>query len=116
MKPSRPMDKRMFVAQIVGCSMEDDIPHGSWALFRLFTTPPSPTAIDGRRVIVQLREDDPDTGGRYTLKRWRVMKYTGDGGIESVELRPDNPDFKTIKLSAKDGEIRPIAEFLELVS
>ncbi len=115
-KPSRPMDKRMFVAQIVGRSMEDDIPHGSWALFRLFTTPPSPTAIDGRRVIVQLREDDPDTGGRYTLKRWRVMKYTGDGGIESVELRPDNPDFKTIKLSAKDGEIRPVAEFLELVS
>jgi len=115
-KPSRPMDKRMFVAQVVGRSMEDDIPHGSWALFRLFPTPPSSTAIDGRRVIVQLRENDPDTGGQYTLKRWRVTKYTGDGGVESVELRPDNPDFKTIKLSAKDGEIRPVAEFLELVS
>ncbi|MGH7270037.1 MAG: hypothetical protein ACREJ3_06360, partial [Polyangiaceae bacterium] len=75
-----------------------------------------PTAIDGRRVIVQLREDDPDTGGQYTLKRWRVTKYTDDGGIASVELRPDNPDFKTIKLSAKDGEIRPVAEFLEIVT
>ena len=115
-KPSRPVDKRMFVAQVVGSSMEDGIPNGVWGLFRLFLTPPSPTAIDGRRVVVQLHETDPDTGGQYTLKRWRVTKYAADGGVERVELRPDNPDYKSIKLSAKDGEIRPVAEFLEIVS
>jgi hypothetical protein len=117
-KPSRPIDKRMFVAQVVGHSMEDGIPSGTWAIFRRFTSeaPSSPTALDGRRVVVQLRETDPETGGQYTLKRWRVTKYAADGGVERVELRPDNPDYKVIKLSAKDGEIRPVAEFLEIVS
>ena len=116
LKPSRPLQRLMFVARVVGRSMEDGIPNGSWALFRQFPDPPSPTGIDGKRIVVQLRETDPDTGGKYTLKRWHVARYGDDGGIETVELRPDNPDFKSIMLSAKDGEIQPIAEFLEIVS
>lgn len=57
--------------------MEEAIPDGSWGLFRLFGdgAVPSATALDGKRVIVQLREEaDPETGGQYTLKRWRVTK------------------------------------------
>jgi hypothetical protein len=108
----------MFVAKVVGHSMEDAIPDGSWGLFRLFAAgvaPPS-TALDGKRVIVQLRaQADPETGGQYTLKRWRVTKHTADGGVEQIELRPDNPDFVANRYTAKDGEIRAVAEFLELV-
>jgi hypothetical protein len=117
-QPSHQMDKRMFVARVVGHSMEDAIPDGSWGLFRLFTAGafPSPTALDGKRVIVQLRDEaDPETGGRYTLKRWRVTKHTADGGVEQVELRPDNPGFLPKKYTGKDGDIRALAEFLEVV-
>jgi SOS-response transcriptional repressor LexA len=113
---SRPLDKLMFVARVVGKSMEQAIPSGSWAVFRLFSEAPSPTAIDGKRVIVQLRETDPDTGGQYTLKRWHVTRRGDDGTVEQVELRSENADFKAIVLSAKDAEIRAVAEFLELVS
>jgi hypothetical protein len=33
----------------------------------------------------------------------------------AVELRPDNPDFKPMRMRRADGEIRVIAEFLEVV-
>ena len=117
-QPSHHMDKRMFVARIVGHSMEDAIPDGSWGLFRLFTAGavPAGTALDGKRVIVQLRgEADPETGGQYTLKRWRVTKHAADGGVAQIELRPDNPGFVSKKYTAKDGDIRAVAEFLEVV-
>ncbi|MDA4131822.1 MAG: S24 family peptidase, partial [Thaumarchaeota archaeon] len=117
-QPSHPMDKRMFVARVVGHSMEDAIPDGSWALFRLFTAGciPVTTALDGKRLIVQLREQaDPETGGQYTLKRWKVTKLTADGAVQQVELRPDNPGFQAKKYTAKDGDIKPVAEFLEVV-
>lgn len=117
-QPSHQMDKRMFVARVVGHSMEDAIPDGSWALFRLFSagSVPAPTALDGKRVIVQLRDQaDPETGGQYTLKRWRVTKHSAAGGVEQIELRPDNPGFMSKKYTAQDGDIRAVAEFLEVV-
>jgi len=53
---------------------------------------------------VQLREDaDPEHGGSYTLKRWHVAKLGSDGGVQEVELRPDNPDFKPCGCDARMG-------------
>ena len=76
----------------------------------------SPAALDGRRVVVQLRTDtDPETGGSYTLKRWRVAKIGRDGGAAEIELRPDNPVFKPLHIRQEDGLIRVIAEFLEVL-
>ncbi len=117
-RAQRMLDRRMFVAKIAGRSMETAIPDGSWALFRLFPhgVPPAATALDGRRVVVQLRDAaDPETGGSYTLKRWRVAATGADGGADEIELRPDNPSFKPIRMRREDGEIRVIAEFLEVV-
>jgi hypothetical protein len=117
-QPSHQMDRRMFVARIIGHSMEDAIPDGSWGLFRLLTTGavPPPAALDGKRVVVQLRgEADPETGGQYTLKRWHVARHAADGGVEQIELRPDNPGFVSKKYTAKDGDLRAVAEFLEVV-
>ena len=108
-----PFDRRMFVARVLGESMEPGVPDGSWAIFRAFPagTAPPPTALDGRRVIVELRdEEDPDTGGRYTFKRWYVTRLSPEGHVEEVELRPDNRDFKARKLRAEDGEMRVVAE------
>ena len=114
----RELDRRMFVAKVRGKSMEPAIPDGAWAIFRLFAggVVPSPTALDGKRVVVELRgQEDPDAGGAYTLKRWRVAKTGPDGGIAELALAPDNPDFKPIRLRPEDGDVRVIAEFVEVV-
>ena len=84
--------------------MEPGVLDGSWAIFRMFpagAAPPS-TALDGRRVLVQLRgEEDLETGGRYTFKRWRVTKLGADGGAEEIELRADNPAFKVRRFAPR---------------
>ena len=101
-----------------GESMEPAIPDGAWAIFRLFAggVVPSPIALDGRRVVVELRgQEDPDLGGAYTLKRWRVSKSTPEGGVAERTLVPDNPDFKPIRLRPEDGDVRAIPEFVEVV-
>ena len=112
------LDRRMFVAKVTGRSMETAIPDGCWALFRLFPdgVAPAPAALDGRRVVVQLRNDtDPETGGSYTFKRWRVARTGPDGGAAEIELRPDNPAFKSLRMKPESGDIRAIAEFLDVV-
>ena len=115
---TRRLAQGMFVSRVVGQSMEDGIPAGSWCLFRQCQdgAGTSSSALDGRRVVVQLREQaDPDTGGQYTLKRWIVSRRADDGSVSQVELKPDNPNFKTRRYSATDGDIRVVAEFLEVV-
>jgi hypothetical protein len=109
----------MFVARIAGHSMEPGAPDGSWAVFRMFPagSAPSVVALDGRRVVVHLRDDeDRDTGGRYTLKRWRVAKRGPDGSATIIELRPDNPDYKVRKLSDGSGELRVVAELIDILA
>ena len=67
-------------------------------------------------MIVQLRdENDPETGGRYTFKRWRVTKFGPEGAVEEVELRADNPTYPARRFTAKDGDLRVVAEFVETV-
>jgi type III restriction enzyme len=117
-RSTHPIERSMFAARVVGESMEPGVPDGSWAIFRMFPAgaAPAPTALDGRRVIVQLRdEEDPDTGGRYTFKRWRVTKLGAEGGVEEIELRADNPAFKARRFRAQDGDLRVVAELVEAV-
>ena len=112
-------DAALFVAQINGHSMEDGIPDGSYCLFRAYEagTAPNAVALDHRRVVVELREGaESDLGGRYTLKRWRVAKMEANGGVSEIELTPDNPAYRPLQLRASDGEIRVVAEFLEVLA
>ena len=107
----------MFVAQVVGRSMEPDIPDGSWCLFRA----PVEGTRQGKTVLVELRGDpDPDTGERYTVKRYTSEKVEGDPDGDwrhtRITLSPTNPDYKPIILTAQEDEaLRVIAEFLEVV-
>lgn len=117
-KTRRTLDPTMFVAVVSGKSMEEGIPDGSYCLFRGFEAGMAPSAIslDGRRVVVELREAaEAELGGRYTLKRWKVVKLDSNGGAEEIELRPDNRGYRTIRLRAEDGEIRVVAEMIEVV-
>ena len=106
----------MFVSQVVGKSMEPAIPDGSYCIFRA----PVEGTRQGKIVLVQLRDDtDPETGGRYTVKRYQSEKaFSEDGTWRHVKitLKPINPDFKPIEFTAEDeGKVSVIAEFIEVI-
>jgi hypothetical protein len=64
----------------------------------------------GKGVLVQLRDaTDPETGERYTIKRYDSEKaQEGDSWRhERIILRPANPEFEAIILTAADeGDYR----------
>jgi predicted helicase/SOS-response transcriptional repressor LexA len=105
----------MFVAQVVGKSMEPAIPDGAYCLFRA----PVEGTRQGKTVLVQLRDaKDPETGQRYTVKRYESEKAAkGDSWRhERITLKPSNPDFEPIVLKGKDeGELQVIAELVEVL-
>ena len=107
--------KGMFVAQIVGKSMEPAIRDGAWCLFRA----PVEGTRQSKTVLVQLRDaTDPETGQRYTVKRYKSDKAKEGGSWRHVKitLKPVNPDFEPIVLtSADEGELQVIAEFVEVL-
>lgn len=106
----------MFVAQVVGRSMEPKIPSGSWCLFKPITS----GSRQSKLVLVQLNTHiDPIDGGRYTVKRYHSTKTTTEDGWQhdTVELQPLNPDFTSIVLDPEIAtDIRIIGEFVEVFS
>lgn len=113
----RVLDERMFVAKIEGHSMEPRIPAGSWGLFRMLEgVGAASLSLDRRRVLVEIDSNRLAMGeGRYVLKRVVVTKRSGDGEIEEIELRSDNPAFSAITLLADNAEVTFRAEFLEVL-
>ena len=106
----------MFVARVAGRSMEPAIPDGAWCLF----VAPVTGSRQGRTVLVQLRDAvDPETGARYTVKRYESDK-TPDGDAwrhAAARLKPLNPAFEPIVLTgAEDNEVEVVAEFVDVVS
>ncbi len=105
-----------FVAQISGKSMEPRIPDGSYAVFRYGVRGDR----SGRIVLAQLvGSTDPETGGRYTVKKYQSQKTTNEDGQwehTGIQLLPLNPEFKPIVIQPHDAEsMEIIAEFVGLV-
>jgi len=105
----------MFVAQVVGKSMEPAIPDGSHCLFAA----PVAGSRQGKTVLVQLRDaTDPETGERYTVKRYESEK-TQDADSwrhAQITLKPVNPDFQPIVLTGvEEGQVQVIAELVEVL-
>lgn len=105
----------LFVAQVVGESMNKRIPNGAWCLFR---ANPQGTR-NGKIVVVQHRSiSDPETGGSYTIKRYRSEKVVdADGGWQHkrIELMPesDRVGFDPITMQVGDAEsLAVVAEWL----
>jgi type I restriction enzyme, R subunit len=105
----------MFVAQVVGKSMVPAIPDGAYCLFRS----PVEGTRQGKIVLVQLRDaTDPETGQRYTVKRYRSEKVEADDSWRHTKIRlePANADFPTIVLTPDgEGELEVIAELVEVL-
>jgi uncharacterized protein len=106
----------LFVAQVVGESMNRRIPNGAWCLFR---ANPSGTR-EGKVVVVQHRSiEDAETGGRYTIKVYSSEKRAAeDGGWEHlrITLSPDSDraEFVPIEIELAQGEdgVSVVAEML----
>jgi SOS-response transcriptional repressor LexA len=111
----RPLRPGMFVAQVIGKSMEPAIPDGAYCLFAA----PVTGTRKGKTVLVQLRDSaDPETGERYTVKRYESEKAKdGDSWHHvRISLKPVNPEFQAIVLSGGDeGQIQVVAEVVEVL-
>ncbi len=112
----RKLDKEMFVAQVVGHSMEPRIPDGSYCVFRRYQG----GTRQGKIVLAQYRGPaDPETGGSFTVKRYRSEKAIDQDGTwqhTCIVLEPLNPSYKPIEIQASDAEnVVVVAELLEIL-
>jgi phage repressor protein C with HTH and peptisase S24 domain len=106
------LTREMFVAEIVGHSMEPLIPDGSLCVFRRGVT----GSREGRLVLVEaLGEAGSD---RYTVKRYRSEKRQNDAGEwahERIRLEPLNPAFEAWDLDPQEDRYRILAEFVQVL-
>lgn len=100
----------MFVARVVGRSMEPMIPDGSLCVFRAGVS----GSRKGRYLLIE-KFDETDFASRYTVKR-----YARQGAlIESTErecsirLEPLNREFDAFDLTS--DKFRVVAEFVQIL-
>jgi type I restriction enzyme R subunit len=114
-RTSRKLRRGMFVAQVVGASMEPEISNGAYCLF----ASPVTGSRDGKTVLVKLHKDiDPESGANYTVKRYESGKVVGEGQWEHtwIALRPRNPAFAPLLFTtAPDEEFSVVAELVEVL-
>ena len=108
--PRLRLTEGMFVAHVVGRSMEPLIPDGSLCIFRA----PVTGSRQGRWLLI---EDfgQKDALSRYTVKRYAVHASRDESAEREapIRLEPRNPEFEAFEL---DGDrFRVIAEFVQVL-
>jgi hypothetical protein len=96
--------------------MEPQIRDGAYCLFRM----PVRGTRQGKTVLVQLRDAvDPETGERYTVKRYSSEKADTEEGTwrhVKIILSPTNKDFDPIEVVADDEmDLTVVAELLAVI-
>ncbi len=102
----------MFVARIVGRSMEPRIPDGSLCVFREGVA----GSRQGKLVLVEYMGGG--TNDRYTVKRYVSEKTKNPDGTwthERIRLEPLNPDFEAWDLNPEEDRFRVLAEFVQVL-
>jgi len=103
------LTEAMFVAHVLGRSMEPRIPDGSLNVFRA----PVTGSRQGRIVLAELLGETADTA-RYTVKKYTSAKRATEeeNGWEHkrITLLPLNPEFDPIRV--EPGRVRVIAEWV----
>jgi SOS-response transcriptional repressor LexA len=104
--------KGMFVARVIGRSMERLIPDGAYCLFQ-FKAPQMRNDMVG---LFQLHTaEDPEQGGSFTVKRLKLStrQDSKEGSQRGAMLIPENPAFDPIPV--KGDDVKFVAEFLEVL-
>ena len=116
----RRLTEDMFVARVIGRSMEPLIPDGSLCIFRGGAAVAG--SRQGKRVLVANLGEPGEQ--RFTVKRYESVKtQTGEGEERNVRviLHPLNPEFESWELDYEpfdlesSGRIRVLAEFVGLL-
>jgi SOS-response transcriptional repressor LexA len=100
--------ENLFVAHVVGRSMEPRIPDGSLNVFRA----PVAGSRQNKLVLVELL-GELDSSARYTIKRYTSRKaHRGEDEWEheAIRLEPLNPEFEALEL--EPDRLRVIAEWV----
>jgi len=104
------LQENMFVARIVGQSMEPRIPDGSLCVFRSGVV----GSRQGKLVLVEYLGGG--TNDRYTVKRYfSEKKPDGSRENERVRLEPLNPEFDAWDLDPEEDRFRILAEFVQVL-
>ena len=111
--------KDIFVAQVVGESMNRQIRNGAYCVWRLR---PAGTR-QGKTVLAQHRDlQDPESGARYTVKVYESEKEQFDDGTwrhRRIRLKPssNDPSFGTLEFAdLEEGELEIVAELVEVLT
>jgi hypothetical protein len=107
----------LFVAQVVGESMNRQIPSGAWCLWRL-----NPAGSrQGKVVLAQHSDIDDSDLGSYTVKVYESEKVADDSGgwqHSRITLKPNStvPTYQPLVFDdLAEGELRIIAELVEVL-
>jgi SOS-response transcriptional repressor LexA len=106
------LNEELFVARIVGRSMEPRIPDGSLCVFRQGVT----GSRQGRLVLVE--QSGGGANDRYTVKRYQSQKAQREDGSwshEKITLEPLNPEFESWTLDPEEERFRIVAEFVRVL-
>jgi hypothetical protein len=106
----------LFVAKVVGESMNKRVPNGAWCLF---SSRPVGTR-QGKIVLVNQRSiDDPETGGHFTIKKYESEKVAAeDGGWrhQRITLKPESTDSSFRPIVLEDNNAAELVVIAELVA
>ena len=101
----------LFVAHVVGRSMEPRIPDGSLNLFRL-----NPVGSRQNKILLIQRFGALDDTARYTVKKYTSSKvYTAgdEWRHECIRLEPLNPEFEAWDVEPEDFAV--VAEWIRVI-
>jgi len=108
----------LFVAQVLGESMNRRIPNGAYCVFRH----PVEGTRQGRVLLVEHRDiADPDLGGSFTVKIWESAKEELDDGSwrhSEIRLLPDSLTLNQppiVLREVSDDDVRVVAELHEVL-
>ncbi len=106
----------LFVARVVGESMNRRIPNGAWCLF---SVNPGGTR-QGKVVLVNHRSiDDPETGGHFTIKTYESEKTEAEDGSwrhRRITLKPESTDPSYTPIVFIDDSAAELVVIAEMVA
>jgi phage repressor protein C with HTH and peptisase S24 domain len=105
------LSEDLFVAHVVGRSMEPRIPDGSLNLFRLH-----PVGSRQNKILLIQRFGALDETARYTIKRYtsrKVQTSEDEWRHERIRLEPLNPEFEAWDVEPQDFAV--VAEWLRVI-